>query len=163
MAPVKEHVDLMSLLKRLPVRVPEDYILFLNSTVASFWFDSEKAGRIIAEELGKIELGMILNKPTMNELEMDGIGSEYGDLLFALKEGNVFFPDFYRRRKPPKGMHGYAFVTYDKPPFIIYSPGVSYDSSRSAVARFIDVMPTVLDLLNLPIPPTCEGGSLLKG
>jgi len=163
MVPVREHLDLMSLVKRLPVKMPQDYIVFLNSTVASFWFSNDKAKEIIAEELGKIKKGTVLEKPELKELEIDEIGSEYGDLLFALKEGCIFFPDFYRRRKPPKGMHGYAFATYDKPPFIIYSPGISYNSSRDANARFIDVMPTILDLLNLPVPSTCEGKSLLNG
>ena len=163
MVPVREHVDLMSLLKGLPLRMPEDYILFLNSTVASFWFNNDKAEEIVRQALGKIEPGMILDEPKLKELEIDKIGSEYGDLIFALKEGSVFFPDFYRRRRPPKGMHGYAFAAYDKPPFIVYSPGVTYKASRKGNARFIDVMPTILDLLNLPIPPTCEGRSLLGG
>jgi len=163
MVPVKGHVDLLSLLERLPVKMPRDYIAFLNSTVASFWFRTEGAKGIITGELRRVKQGMILGETELKALEIDRIGYEYGELLFALKEGNVFFPDFYRRRKPPKGMHGYAFSTYDKPPFIIYSPGISYDVSQNAKARFIDVMPTILDLLNLPIPSTCEGKSLLKG
>lgn len=162
MTPVKGQFDLMSLLKGLPVGIPEDYVFFLNSTVASFWFSNDKAKEIIVEELCKIEQGMVLDKPRLEELEIENISTEYGDLLFALKEGNVFFPDFYRKRKLPKGMHGYAFSTYDKPPFIIYSPGISYNLRQDVNARYIDVMPTMLDLLNLPIPATCEGKSLLK-
>lgn len=163
MTPIKRHVDLMTILERLPVKVRQDYIVFLNSTVASFWFNNEKAKDIIVEELGKIEQGMILSKPALKELGIDKIGTEYGDLLFALKAGNVFFPDFYRKRKPPKGMHGYAFSTYDKPPFIIYSPDTSYELQPGVKAELIDVMPTILDLLALPVPATCEGKSLLKG
>lgn len=163
MVPVTGHVDLISLFRRLPVRIPEDYIVFLNSTVANFWFGTNRVRKIVTKELGNIEQGMVLDKPKLEELGIDGIGAEYGDLLFALKEGHVFFPDFYRRREPPKGMHGYAFVTYDKPPFIIYSPGTSYELDQDVSARFIDVMPTILELLNLPIPPTCEGRSLLRG
>jgi len=162
MVPVKGHVDLISLLRGLPVRIPEEYIVFLNSTVANFWFGTNKVREMVTKELGNIEQGMVLDKPKLKELGIDGIGAEYGDLLFALKEGYVFFPDFYRRRKLPKGMHGYAFVTYDKPPFIIYSPGTSYESKQGVSARFIDVMPTILDLLDIPISSTCEGRSLLR-
>lgn len=162
MSPVKEHVDLMSSLRGLPLRVPEDYILFLNSTVASFWFGNDRAKEIISKELEKNNHGIVLNEPKLKELELDEIGSEYGELLFALGEGKVFFPDFYRRKRPPKGMHGYAYAAYDRPPFIIYSPGIAYSSGRDAKARFIDVMPTILDLLNLPVPSTCEGKSLLR-
>jgi len=162
MVPIREHVDLMNMLERLPVKIRQDYIVFLNSTVANFWFRNQKAKDLIMAELSKVEQGIILDKPKLKELGIDGIGPEYGDLIFALKEGSVFFPDFYRRRKLPKGMHGYAFAIYDEPPFIIYSPDTTYDSRPVAKAEFIDVMPTLLDLLGIPIPSTCEGKSLLK-
>ncbi|MCK4723054.1 MAG: alkaline phosphatase family protein, partial [Dehalococcoidia bacterium] len=162
MTPVKGSIDLLSVLKRLPPEMPRDYVVFLNSTVASLWFNSGEARAAVKTELEKIEQGMILDKAKLKELEIDGIGSEYGELLFALKEGQVFFPDFYRRRKIPKGMHGYAFAKHDKPPFIIYSPGALYKPKRDATARFIDVMPTILGLLDLPVLTTCEGRNLLK-
>lgn len=162
MTPITKHVNLMKILEGLPVKMRQDYIVFLNSTVASFWFNNERAKELIVEELETIEEGIILDNAKLKELEIDEIGSEYGDLLFALKAGNVFFPDFYRKRKPPKGMHGYAFSTYDKPPFIIYSPDTSYKLQPGVKAELIDVMPTILDLLALPVPATCEGKSLLK-
>lgn len=162
MTPVKSHIDLMSILERLPIKMGKDYILFLNSTVANFWFSSQKAKDLVMEELEKIEPGVILDKSKLKELEIDKVGSEYGESFFALNEGNVFFPDFYRRRRPPKGMHGYAFATYDKPPFVIYPSDISSISGQNADARFIDVMPTILDLLSLPVPSSCEGRSLLK-
>ena len=162
MSPVRGHVDLMGLLGRLAGRVPQDYVFFLNSTVANFWFSTGAARKRVAEELGRIEPGIILDGAKLEKLGLSRIGAEYGELLFALKEGYVFFPDFFRRRQPPKGMHGYAFPSYDKPPFILYTPGVSYGSPPSP-ARFIDVMPTILDLLRVPIPPSCQGRSLLPG
>ena len=162
MVPVREHVDLMNILERLPVKIGQDYIVFLNSTVANLWFRNQKAKDLIMAELSKVEQGMILDKPKLKKLGIDGIGPEYGDSIFALKEGSVFFPDFYRRRKPPKGMHGYAFAVYDKPPLIIYSPASTRNLRLVAKAEFIDVMPTLLDLLEIPIPSTCEGKSLLK-
>ncbi|MFC2067155.1 alkaline phosphatase family protein [Chloroflexota bacterium] len=162
MVPVERQINLMDALERLPIKMGEDYILFLNSTVANFWFKSQKGKSLIVEALGKIEPGAILDRAKLKELKIDKVGAEYGELFFALKEGNVFFPDFYRRRKPPKGMHGYAFSTYDNPPFVIYSPDISAKLNQGSEAEFIDVMPTILDLLNLPIPPSCEGKSLLK-
>lgn len=163
MVPVSENVDLGQVLQGLPLRMPDDYLLFLNSTVANFWFHNERAKEIIVEELGKMKQGIVLDKSKLAELEIENIGPEYGDLMFALEEGYVFFPDYYRRRRPPKGMHGYAFATYDKPAFIVYSPGVSYKPVQSGRAGFIDVMPTILGLLDLPIPSTCEGKNLLEG
>jgi len=160
MVPIKELVDLHGSLQKLPLKVPDDYIVFLNSTVANFWFRNDLAKELIMEELGKIKQGIILEKEKLIELGIDKIGPEYGELLFALREGAVLFPDFFRRRKPPKGMHGYAFAS-EKIPLIVYSPNKSHQQVPDLEVEFVDVMPIILDLLGLPVPDTCEGKSLL--
>ena len=163
MSPVTEHCNLMQVLGKLPLKMPKDYLVFLNSTVANFWFMSDAARKMVAAELSKVPHGQILSETQLKELDIDNVGSEYGELLFALNEGAVFFPDFYRRRTPPKGMHGYAYTTYSKLPFIIHSPGITYKSPPVTGSKFVDVMPTILDLLDIPIPITCEGKSMLEG
>lgn len=162
MGPVFNTINLFDVLNELPVNMPDDYVLLLNSTVASFWFKSKKAKEIIGNTLKNVGFGDILDKPKLKELGIDKIGYEYGELIFALKEGYVFFPDFYRKNIAPKGMHGYAYPTYDAPILLIYSPNPSVNIERREIIQYIDIMPTVLDLLGLPIPSTCEGKGLDK-
>jgi predicted AlkP superfamily pyrophosphatase or phosphodiesterase len=161
MTPVNEYVDLTGILKKLPIKLGEDYMLFLNSTVACLWPSTSSTRTILIEELGKLKYGIVLDKTRLQELQMDEIGPEFGEILFALNEGVAFFPDFYRRRTPPRGMHGYAYSNYDRPVLIIHSPDNSYKTTNIAGARMVDVMPTILDLLSLPTPATSEGKSLL--
>lgn len=161
MTPITRQVNLPTRLARLPLEIRRDYILFLNSTVAGFWFKNAQAREFITKELGSIEQGVVLDKPALQALGIDEIGSEYGELLFALKEGTVFFPDFYRRRRPPRGMHGAAYSSYDRPPFIVYAPAASRTMEKGLAGELIDLVPTVLDLLGVPAPASCEGKSLL--
>ena len=65
------------------------------------------------------------------------------------------------------GEHGGAFhgaTLYDevlRVPFILRAPGLVPAGVRTAVpVSLIDLVPTVLDLLGLPVPPTAQGRSL---
>lgn len=160
MTPISETVNIYSTLDKLPVKIVDDYILFIGSTVACFWFKNLYAKEVITGTLKDMRSGSILTNDQLESFEI--VGSENGELIFALKEGEVFFPDFYRTRSPPKGMHGYSDNNYDSPILSICTHNTSIEFERRDIVRHIDIMPTVLELLNLPIPSTCEGRSLIK-
>ncbi len=160
MNPVNKTIDLRPILSHPSLKIGKDYLVFLDSTMARFWFFNDGARKLICDRLSMLTCGQILNESDMEKLEISNIGYEYGEVIFALNEGYVLFPDFFRKHRPPKGMHGYAFPSYDAPILVIHAPNLSENFRRKAV-RFIDVAPTVLELLNLPLPPTCEGCSLL--
>lgn len=162
MNPVIGTVNLFESLKQLPILMGDDYFVFLNSTVANFWFKNRKAERIVIDVLRGTGHGKILDETRLTELGIDAIGTEYGELLFALDEGYVFFPDFYRKRTVPKGMHGYAYSTYDAPLLLFYSLTSREQFEVRDIVQHIDIMPTVLELMDLPIPLTCEGRSLVQ-
>jgi len=162
MSPVHKTVNILEMLKKIPAKRESDYFLFLNSTVVSFWFNNQRTKRLIFDMLRENVFGEVLDEVKLKNLEINKVGSEYGELLFALKEGNVFFPDFYRRHTPPKGMHGYAYPSYDAPILLVYSPNSGANFERKETVQHTDILPTILDLLNIPIPSTCEGKSLLK-
>jgi hypothetical protein len=161
MTPVKHYVNFFRFLDRLPYKIPSDYILFLSSTVANFFFFNPKVREDIVDLLSRASFGKVLTQAQLAELGINKVGTEYGELIFALKQGYVFFPDFYRKITPPKGMHGYSHSAFDSPILLIYASDLSTTFDTERVAQQIDIMPTVLDLLDLPIPRTVEGKSLL--
>ncbi len=162
MSPVLNSINLLDILNQLPVKMIDDYFLFLGSTIANFWFKNQKAKEVITETLRKISFGEILDTPKLKDLGIDNIGYEHGEMIFALNQGYVFFPDFYRKRNPPKGMHGYACQINDNPILILHSSKMSLDFIKKDKVQFIDFMPTVLELMGLPSPETCEGKSLIN-
>lgn len=162
MCPVNYNINLLETLNQLPIMWENDYLVFLDSTMARFWFFNERARELISEALSTLECGRILRKYDLQKLGMDNIGREYGDLIFALEERYIMFPDFFRKYKPPRGMHGYAFATHDAPILIIYAPNTSMVFKKRKAVRHIDIMPTILESFNLRIPQSCEGVSLLN-
>jgi hypothetical protein len=161
MSPVNHTINLLKTLDQLPLELGNDYLVFLDSTIARFWFSNEGAEKLIFQTLDAHKSGQILLKHDLQKLGIDKIGREYGELIFALKERYAVFPDFFRKYKPPKGMHGYAFPTHDAPILIIYAPNTSLVFRRKQPIRHIDITPTILELFNLKIPQICQGVSLL--
>ena len=158
MTKVKKTIDLLQELEELNLSMPRDYIMFLDSTMARFWFFSRLARIKIMNKLSEIKTGCILDNSNLEQLGISKVGYRYGEEIFVLNEEYAFFPDFFRRNSPPKGMHGYAFES-DNPILIINSPKI--DLERRKKVHFVDLMPTVLDLMGLPIPHLIEGSSLL--
>jgi len=118
MVPVEKTINIEKIMtKETSIRPLIDYIPYIGSTFASFFVFNRKTEDIIYEALqGLSDYGRILEE---QELLTFGINKElYGHIIFALNEKNVFFPDFFRRRNIPKGMHGYASASYDRPIFV---------------------------------------------
>jgi len=65
------------------------------------------------------------------------------------------------------GNYGHSLFIYDenvRVPLVVSIPGVTVGrTSVDEVASTVDIAPTILDLLGLPIPTMYEGGSLLSG
>ena len=159
MVPIMRSFDITSFLDRKGFEYGRHYISFVGATYVSFWFRDEKYRDAIVEELDKLEVGRFLTFDDKVRLGLDNIGKEYGEEIFVSEEHNVFFPEFYHMRKPPKGIHGYAFGKYDMPIFLTY--GDVPISLKKDKIDFIDIMPTVLRLLDLPIPSSVEAKSLV--
>jgi len=160
MCPVKRVIDLERLLKQLPIEVIRDYFVYIGSTLVQFWFNNDKARRYIINMLESIEDGKILDENDLKELGLAGIDREkYGEVIFALKEGHVFYPDFYYRRKPPRGMHGYAFYQYDSP-ILIIADDRCCSKLQEKYIEFVNIAPTLLKMFDIPVPEYFEGNPL---
>ena len=163
MSPLFRWINLFDELKDLEkFKMPDDYLLFLHSTVACFWFRNSKVRETIVSSLSKAKFGYILDKKKLESLGIDNIGYKYGELMFALREGTAFFPDYYWRVTPPLGMHGYVHSSYGSPILLIDSTDSEVCFAKRSSVGYEDIMPTILDLLNLPSPATCEGKSLVQ-
>jgi len=160
MAPVKHHIDLLSFLKKRGFHFGHHYVGFIGATYAAFWFKEEKYKNLIKNALKTLDVGKLLTRQDKVSLGIDRISKECGDETFVIKEHYVIFPEFYHWRSPPKGMHGYAFSKYDMPIFLIQSNTSSIKLIKDKI-DFINIMPTFLQLLDLPLLPNLKGKPLL--
>jgi hypothetical protein len=106
MAPVSQAHDLWGPLDALGLRVPNDYLFFLDSTMARFWFRSAGARRTVEELLRGLEYGRILEDEELAALGVLFPQREYGECIFQLREGAILVPSFMST-EPVRGMHGY--------------------------------------------------------
>ena len=159
MAKVTKEINILEKLEKIEFKVPKDYLFFVDSTMVRFWFFNPKAEEKILEMLSNLEVGHILMDDDYKKLNIENIGTKYGEKIFVLDEGFVFFPDFFRKNSKPKGMHGYASES-SRPTLIIESPNVKLEKRKDV--KFVDILPTILDIWGLPKPNLCDGISLMK-
>lgn len=160
MVPTFSTHNLIGFLKDRGYEYGRDYVAFVGATYTSFWFNDKEIKQAIEKDLGTLEFGRLLTFYDKMKLGLKSLGTEYGETIFVNNEHSVSFPEFYHRRKFPAGMHGYAFSKYDSSIFLLYSNNLGTAQNIGNI-DFVDIMPTILRLFNLPIPSCVEGQSIL--
>ncbi|MFC2015651.1 alkaline phosphatase family protein [Chloroflexota bacterium] len=156
MVEVQHTFDLWRELQGLDARLFEDYIVFLNSPLARFWFRTNGAEIEIRKLLDRLDVyGRVVSaeERAARDLPTD---SRYGDLIFWTQPGVSIWPNFYHQH-PVRGMHTY-FDHEDIVPFLLCHR--QKDLALAGPAALTDVTPTILDLLGIPIP-SVDGRSVL--
>lgn len=163
MMEIHKHLDVVSELKKLPIKHEKDYLFFLDSTMARFWFFSDKAESVIVDMLDNMEGGHIINQEEKDKYHLNYSHNKFGDIIFLVDPGVLIFPNFYQNHKPVRGMHGYIPETPEQQSsFIIHSPRIKEAKETSVSVDMRRIFPTVLDLLNLPKPENIDVSSLLQ-
>lgn len=106
MANCDELLDLRSRVEALPVRMPRDYAVVYDSTMARFWFFNEPARQQITACLANVPQGRILPDSELAALGTLFADRRFGELIFLVKEGVLLVPSHMGER-PLCGMHGY--------------------------------------------------------
>ncbi len=115
MTEIKLNLDVELILLReaklLKLKMGEDYIYFLDSTLLRVWFLTEKA-KIKLEPVIRNNEVLLLNGEVINDKISESYDipiddRRYGDIAWWANEGVLIFPDFFHSKNPYKGMHGY--------------------------------------------------------
>jgi len=161
MAEVGELVDVLKHLRRTGLKEVRDFVPFLDSTIARIWVSTPKAENQIRASLIGLKGGRLLSEPDFKHYQIPA-DRKYGDIIWLADPGNLILPNYYQGSNPVRGMHGYAPETEGlRTPFIIRSKAV--DPRRICnTATPMDIFPTMAELLDIPVPPTVEGRSLIS-
>ena len=106
MAPTKNIIDVRSRLARLKARAPDDYLCLLDSTMARFWFFSDKARSEVMEIFSERDRGEWLSEYSLRRLHAFFDDHRYGEEIYLMPEGTVIAPSHMGVRAP-RGMHGF--------------------------------------------------------
>lgn len=155
-------VPLLEQLTDIELRVPRDYLYFLDATLARFWFKDERSKERIQAILSNIHHGHMLTEQEKLEKHINFKNNKYGDTLFWLDSGWVSCPSFFQKTlRGTKGVHGYLDDEQMLGTFIVYSSKEEIEGTERDVVELVDTFPTLLSLLGISKVP-CEGTSVIR-
>lgn len=139
MAKVRYQINIEEHVSKLPYRNGVEYLLFLDSTQARFWFFDDDARRDICVLLSSIDGGHILTEQEREELRIRFKDRSYGDLIYMLDGPGIIHPSYFARAGAgPKGMHGYLpDITENMSQIFAVGPGVPADDLGTIPMREI--------------------------
>jgi predicted AlkP superfamily pyrophosphatase or phosphodiesterase len=160
---INEKINLSKIFKDNGKKIT-DYIYFIDSNYARFWFNNseqEKDVRSVLSHLG--DKGFILTDDILKSYDINMPDNRYGDLIFYLDkhfifdkgEINVFGK---KMRREVVSMHGYL-------PDYSESDGVLISNKNLVDNKYIqleDIPPSILRLFNISIPNYMEGDVIWK-
>lgn len=163
MVPIANTIDIWNLLENSNLKIGKDYVVFLDSPMARFWFKNKNAEKKIRDILAQIDCGKILTDQDYGKHRIRFKHQRYGELIWLANPGTLIFPNFFQRSQPAKGMHGYDPKCLENQGLFMLLTNKDVEIKNREIVHLVDIFPTTLDLMNLPIPETCEGISLIKG
>jgi len=101
-------VDLLSELEKNALHLSYDYFCFIDATLALFWPNNRVAKERILNVLGKIKTGRVIDEDLQKKYHLRFNDERYGEIIFLLKPGGTFFPNFFSPLGAMKGLHGYS-------------------------------------------------------
>jgi len=108
MTPVRQYYDLVKEVEALGFSSPRDYLVVYDSTMARFWFFSDRVREGFTERLQALPCGRILADDELQRLGVLFFDRRYGELVFLLHPGWLLSrSDFNGHGWMPTGMHGY--------------------------------------------------------
>lgn len=139
-----------------------NYIHFIDSNYARFWFRNSREEKEVREALSELEdEGFILSKEHFKKYHAEMPDNRYGDLIFYLDKPNIFFGReihaLGRKVTAPVSMHGYL-------PDYPDSDAVFVSNKRLKKDKMIlqDITPSILQALGLEIPDYMDGEPVWK-
>ena len=158
---IRAYLDIESMLQETGLKVEKDYIYFLDSTQARFWFFNDRAKTTIEELLGSIPSGKILTKDDYARLRFRFKHNKFGDLIFVVNDGVGIFPNYFQNKVPYKGLHGYMPEVEGNWAKLIIT-GCASDKHIDYPVEMVDLFPTLLELLGYESPIVIEPRSVFE-
>ncbi len=161
MVEVKNTVDILSELRRSGLKEGQDFITFLDSTLARFWTLKPGVKEQMLKALPAINGGRILSVDDMKLYQIPA-DRRYGDVIWLAYPGTLILPNYYQGSKLVHGMHGYAPEAEGlRTPFIICSEDAE-PRRVMQIATPMDIFTTIAALLDIEVPWPVEGRLLIS-
>ena len=119
-------LDLLSELEKRALYFAEDYLCFIDATMALFWPQNEVVKEKILNVLDEIKIGKVIDEDLREQYHIKFNDKRFGEIIFVLKPGGTFFPNFFSPFSAMRGLHGYLPEDEVQKGFLISSKKFSY-------------------------------------
>lgn len=162
--PVERKVNILAALDRADARPGKDYVVFVNSTMAAFWYHTPKGLAAIERILPHIEGTRVIEDDERRQMRIP-TDRAWGDRLLAAQPGVLFWPDYFHVANTKiLATHGYLDKTHEADGLALLASNNGHTPPGDMGRRpLVDIFPTICDLINVPRPAEQEGTSLLDG
>jgi predicted AlkP superfamily pyrophosphatase or phosphodiesterase len=130
-----------------------------DGTMLRFWYFDENMKSEIRNYLEEKTYGHFLTDAEKQQLHLNFAHNRYFEDVFLLDQGHAIFPNFMSWNTP-KAMHAYHPKLEEQHGALIFK-GEAFECVKERRAYLVDLMPTILNSLNIEVPSTCEGKSLV--
>lgn len=132
------------------------FIHLVESNYLRFWFRNDDERATVEHILSNVEEGFVLTEEHLRRYRLEMPDNRYGDLVFYLDAPYLFTKTIWGFSRNQRSMHGYLPDYPDSDGvFLSQRPLV-----RGTHVKLVDVLPTLLDSLDLAIPNYVDGQTL---
>ena len=100
-------LDLLPKFGQKGLKFGDDYVCFIDATLALFWPRNEAVEEKMLNILGRIGSGKVIDENLQKKYHIRFNDTRYGEIIFVLEPGVTFFPNFFSPFGSMKGLHGY--------------------------------------------------------
>jgi hypothetical protein len=129
------------------------FLNLIEANYARFWLRTDKERAIVERILSTIENGFILTDEHLRRYHVDMPDNRYGDLVYYLDAPDIFSKTIWGFNRTQNSMHGYL-PDYPDCDGIFLSRRPLVEGTH---VELVDVLPTLLHSLGLPIPDYVDG------
>lgn len=155
--PVEKKVDIHGHFRKHGYNI-HHFINLVDANYARFWFRDDKERAIVEKILASLEDGFALTPEQMERYHVVMPDNRFGDLIYYLDRPAIFSKHIWGFSRKIKSNHGYL-PEYPDSDGLFLSNTPLIDQTH---VELVDVMPTILTSLGLPIPEYVDGKTLLK-
>tara|TARA_B100001142_G_C14327551_1_gene652834 strand:- start:1075 stop:2214 length:1140 start_codon:yes stop_codon:yes gene_type:complete len=147
MVNIKYTINIQKILNSLDLQVETDYIYFLDSTVARFWFLNERAKNKIIDSLSNNQFGDWVSKEDKEKYRINYNHNRYGDATWWANDGVLISPNFWQSSRKLKGMHGYRNNSLDNHTCVVTNRGDLFDYKKNNSIDMVSLNKIILKFL----------------
>ena len=130
-----------------------NYLHIIDANFLRMWFKSPQDEQRIMKLLENLDGGWMLDNDQLQKYHLTMPDTRFGELIYYLDAPSVFSRTIWGWSRSINSMHGYSPDHPDMDGFIASDIQFDTESHR----HLVDIMPTILSALNLPVPEGLDG------